>query len=127
MARLIVGTMVGTAFAGMALEGDVTGSGPTDWRERAILRASGWQPYSVKIGDVYYSYDWIDPFATIMGLSADMAELAERAGEDYEQGVIDLSQAAAMIFSSIAENLMSKLSLRGASQLIEAVSDPARS
>lgn len=122
MARLAVGTMIGTAFMAMAIEGDVTGGGPSDPRERAMLKASGWQPYSLKIGESYYAYDWLDPFATIMGVSADMAETGERAVEEDPE----LGKVAAMLFGSISKNLMSKLSLRGASDLIEAVSDPDR-
>jgi hypothetical protein len=124
LARLTMGTMLGTAFIGMALEDTVTGSGPSDPREKAMLRASGWQPYSIKIGDTYYSYQWLDPFATIMGLSADLVETSGRAIEDIESGTMEIGTAAAMMFGSISQNIMAKLSLRGASQLIEAVSNP---
>jgi len=34
----------------------VTGSGPADKEQRDALRATGWIPYSVKVGNRYYSY-----------------------------------------------------------------------
>lgn len=43
----------------MVAQGHITG-GPADEDAKALMRANGWQPYSVKIGDKYYSYQRMD-------------------------------------------------------------------
>lgn len=121
-ARLIMGSMITTAVIGLTMEGLITGGGPSDPKQRAILRMAGWQPYSLKIGDSYVAYDWLDPFSTIMGLSADLTEGVQEA----QANELDLQKGGAMIIGSLAKNLMSKLSLRGASDLIQTVTDPDR-
>lgn len=128
IARLTMGTMVGAAFAGLALEGLVSGGGPSNPQEKAIMKGTGWEPYSLKIGEVWYNYDWLDPFATIMGLAADFAETAQRGIEEAQDADFweALGKVTAMTFGSVSKNLMSKLSLRGASELIQAVTDPDR-
>lgn len=120
LARLTFGSMVGGVVASMAAEGSITGGGPSDPRLRAALRETGWQPYSVKIGDRYYAYNRLEPLGMIFGLSADYAEIA---------GELDHAEArevAAMITGSISKNLTSKTWLRGVSELLEAVNDPDR-
>ncbi len=68
--RMAVGTLI-TLFATMqALEGNLTGAGPSDWRKKEELQASGWRPYSVKIGDKYVSLRTLQPISTILGTAA---------------------------------------------------------
>jgi len=55
MARMAIGTTIATAFAWQALQGNITGGGPSDSKEKAVMRMTGWQPYSIKIGNGYYS------------------------------------------------------------------------
>ncbi len=122
MARLAIGTSVGMAAMGLFLEGNITSGGPSDPKERAFLRTTGWQPYSVKVGDMYYSYEWLDPMATIMGTWADIAEVTREGMENDE----DYIKMASMILTSTSKNLTRKLSLRGVSDLIQTISDPDR-
>lgn len=121
-ARLSLGTTISVAVAWQAMQGNVTGSGPSNPAEKTLLRTTGWQPYSIKIGDTYYSYEWLDPFATIMGTTADIAEAAHKGMEaDADVDKIITGSAA-----SISKNLFSKLSLRGVSDLMQVISDPDR-
>ena len=43
---------------------------------------SGWQPYSIKWNDKYISYERLDPFAMIIGITADYNQLYAEATED---------------------------------------------
>lgn len=122
IARMALGTTIGVAAAWQAMQGNLTGGGPSDPKEKALMRMTGWQPYSVKIGNMYYSYEWFDPFATIIGTSADMAEISNRGVQD-DEGVEKIAGATA---ASISKNLVSKLSLRGVSDLLNVVTDPDR-
>lgn len=121
IARLAIGSSIAVTSLMMAAEGQVTGGGPTDPREKAMLRATGWQPYSVLIGDMYYSYQWLDPFSTIFGSVADMYETYQAQMSEDESVKI-----GSMVLGSISQNILSKLSLRGVSDLIQAVTDPDR-
>lgn len=120
IARMALGTTIGLATIGQAIKGNVTGGGPTDPRKMALLRATGWQPYSVKIGNMYYGYNRFEPFGTILGVSADMVDISEGAKD------ADIKKMSAMLLAAISKNLTSKTWLQGPSDLIQAISDPDR-
>ena len=86
------GLMVVASAWGLAESGSITGGGPTDWRKRQALIDSGWQPYSIKIGDTYVSYMGMDPFAQYLALFADAYYLMEeedfRGKDDEKYGFI---------------------------------------
>jgi hypothetical protein len=115
LAKLTLGGSIAGTIATKALEGMVTGSGPTDPEERSALMATGWQPYSFKIGDTYYPYGRLDPFGTTIGVVADLVTMKDyMTDEEYEK-------AAALIPFSVATNLAEKTYLQGATNLFEAL------
>lgn len=63
------------AAAGLAINGMITGSAPTDQKERAALFETGWKPYSVRIGNKYISYQGYEPAQTILGFAADSVNI----------------------------------------------------
>jgi len=120
LARMALGTLTMLTIAELVSEGVITGGGPADPRMRKLKEDTGWQPYSIKIGDTYYSYSRLDPLGGLIGLGADMAEiLGQMEDEDAE----DLATAALL---SISKNITSKTYLRGFTELINAISDPER-
>jgi hypothetical protein len=120
VARATVGTGMGTLFAYLAAQGVITGSAPRDKNKRALMMADGWQPYSVKIGDKYYSYQRLDPFALTIGAAADMATLGDGMSEGQK------AKGAALVWASIMGNLSNKTWLAGVSDLAAAIDDPER-
>lgn len=120
VARIVLGSALSTTAVALALEGTITGGGPSDPRERAVLYQSGWQPYSVKIGEHYYSYGRMEPIAMLFGIAADMAEIGQVATEEEADSV------GKLVLASVAKNLTSKTWLSGPSELIKAVHDPDR-
>jgi hypothetical protein len=120
IARIGLGSMVGAATAAYAADGTITGGGPADSKQRSVLYATGWQPYSIKIGDTYYSYGRLEPLGTLLGVAADFTELNKAMSEPEQANV------AALIMGSVSKNLVSKTWLRGPAELIEAVQDPDR-
>jgi hypothetical protein len=115
LAKLTLGSSIAGTIATQALEGRVTGSGPSDPEERAALMATGWQPYSFKINDTYYPYGRLDPFGTPIGVVADLVTMKDyMTDEEYEK-------AAALIPFSVATNLAEKTYLQGATNLFEAL------
>lgn len=120
VAKMMVGTGVGAAVMEMAANGSITGNGPADEGAAQLLRADGWQPYSIKVGDKYVSYSRLDPFATTLGVAADMVELQQYMTEKQKDEV------AMLVTASVMQNLSSKTWLSGMSGLIEALNDPTR-
>jgi hypothetical protein len=122
VARITLGTMVGVAAFEMASQGLITGGGPADKAKKSIMQADGWQDYSVKIGDMYYRYNRLDPFSVILGVAADAYEIAHATGSDHP----DKEHMTALVFAAISKNILNRASLSGLSDLIQATADPER-
>jgi hypothetical protein len=106
----------------------LTGSGPTNVNERRTLEMTGWQPYSIKIGDRYYSYRRLDPFSSFLQAVADYQEAdmyAEKyMGEDEIQR--DAAEEIQASFIYTAANLYrNKTFFAGITQFMTAVTDPS--
>ena len=115
LAKLTLGIGATGALVSYALEGKITGSGPTDPKERAALLATGWQPYSIKVGDTYISIGRLDPYATIFGAVADAVTAKDyMTQEEYEK-------ALTFIPFSIASNIAQKTYLQGFTNLYESL------
>jgi len=117
LAKPILGTLVGMGFAAMAKEGFLTGGGPTDERERRNLEATGWQPYSLHVGDQYISFKRLQPFASIAGIAADMVEMKD------EKKAGDLAQK---LIGTIGENILDQSFWQGVDNFYGAWHDPVR-
>lgn len=123
ISKMATGSMVMAFAADLAERGFITGGGPTSTQERNALKAMGWQPYSVKIGDKYYSYRRFDPLSTNLAMAADFVELCKQLDEDEEA---ELDELATKLVFSTANSLMSTNFMIGLADLAEAVSDPTR-
>ncbi|MDX1497988.1 MAG: hypothetical protein R3352_10560, partial [Salinisphaeraceae bacterium] len=125
LARVATGTTIMMMVADMAMNGDITGKGPSDRAQRGADMRQGWQAYSVKVGDRYFAYNRMDPIGMTMGLAADMVDIL--ANDEYggatEKSMEEIGVAVAM---SIAQNTMSKTYLSGLAEFFEAMSDPER-
>jgi hypothetical protein len=120
MARIALGSGIGATVATLAAEGHITGGGPKEPSKRAALYATGWQPYSIKIGDKYYAYNRLEPLGMIMGIAADLGLNAGKLSSG------ELDEVAGAIVGSISKNLMSKTFLTGLSDAINAIEDSER-
>lgn len=116
LAKISLGSMVMAASADYALSGDITGAGPKNPQMRNILRTTGWQPYSIRVGDKYLSYNRLDPIGALIGLSADIAEIN---GQIEEVDAFDLATASV---AAIFNNLTSKTYLSGVAEFFNAAS-----
>jgi hypothetical protein len=73
--KIITSNLIAVPLVMLARAGFITGSGPKENDKRAALQETGWQAFSVKVGDRYISYARLEPFATPMGLVADFANI----------------------------------------------------
>lgn len=120
VAKVMVGSGIGAMIADLAAKGAVTGSPPSDENRRRLLYASGWQPYSIKIGDTYYSYKRLDPFAMTFGTAADLATLGNGMTDEQRE------KGAALWVASVVSNLASRTWLSGVTDALDALNDPER-
>lgn len=120
MARPLVGTAVGMYLIQESLEGILTGGGPLDPVAEANLRETGWQAYSVKLGNTYFSYQRFEPLSSVVGMAADIAEGIKRGDFD------SVNTGTTRLLGLISENLTNKTFLSGLEGLINALSNPSR-
>jgi hypothetical protein len=121
IARVTIGTGLAMTAYSFAQDGLITGGGMFDKEQGRTKRAAGWQPYSVKIGDKYYSYQRIEPVAKVIGLAADLFELATKA--DKEEDKLKIAGMLVLMFGNAT---VSTTYLSGLSNAIQSISDPTR-
>lgn len=122
----ILGTSIMGAVTALGMGGIITGSGPSDPKQRDVLQRTGWQPYSIKLGDNYYSYQRMEPVASLLGLGADFGEGIGRGDFMTKEGQLSLGKVGAKLVDSISENLASKTPLTGLENIFAVISDPER-
>ena len=115
-ARMAIGTMAYIVFYNLAAAGVLTGGGPTDPNKRKAWLIDH-EPYSWKIGDKWYSYNWFEPIAIAMGLSADFAAKVHAATPDEAQSIV-----GALIYA-FSNTMSNKSYLQGASNALAAWQD----
>lgn len=120
VAEMVIGTAVGTAVFSFALSGNISGQGDPDPKKRATQMAAGWQPYSIKIGDTWYSYQRLQPVGTLIGMAADAAAVWEHAGEEESDKIPKILSTA------FANAITNQTFLQGVTNLVNAISDPQR-
>lgn len=118
--KMVVGKMFWGASALAVGTGTLTGGGPRDPKLRRNLLATGWRPYSIKIGDDYISYQRLEPFGTIMGLAADFGDIMR-----YKDGE-DMDKLAGALVASLASNITSKTYLKGLIDTAGVLNEPDR-
>jgi hypothetical protein len=113
LAKIITGSTIMGVSADLALSGHITGAGPSNRDMRNLMRATGWQPYSVKVGNTYYAYNRLDPIGTLLGLAADITEIIGQADE------ADAMEIAAASAIAVSQNMASKTYLSGVSDFFD--------
>jgi hypothetical protein len=121
MTKAVLGSGLLGIGAYLAANGILTGGGPQDPAERQARYTSGWQPYSVKVGDQYVSYGRIEPLSIVFGLGADFAEIADQMALEKED-----ASAALALFPALQRNLTNKTFLKGITDFVEMYNDSGR-
>jgi len=119
LSRIATGSALGAMTMSLVAAGLVTGGAPDDPRERALWMRTR-QPYSIRVGDRWYSYGRLEPLGMIFGISADMMQLGQKMDAKT------VGEMAELMTGSFARNIASKTWLRGLTDVIHAMSDPER-
>ena len=115
LAKQAIGLGAGITLTMLAKQGLITGSNPED----------GSPPFSLKIGNTWYSYQKIEPLATVMGMSADTQKIIE----DYKNNKNPDKEAKeylAAYAEAIKKNIFEKSFMEGLSKAIFAMTDAER-
>jgi len=113
-------TATGLTFAA---SGRITGGGPKDFKQRKLLEEAGWRPYSIQLGDNYLSYQRMDPYASMLGIFADMSDINRYAPPEMQEEVSALGINTAI---AVARNIGSKTYLQGVMDLAGLMENPER-
>jgi hypothetical protein len=118
-ARMLAGTALSLVFGGLAAEGYISGSEPKDRAEAAIWRQV-YQAHSVRIGDTWYAMNRLGPMGMLLSTAADLYDVAHHADKG------EFAKAAAAFQHAVTQNILDESFMRGPSDLIKAIQDPAR-
>lgn len=118
VAELLVGGAIGATVFSYAKGGSITGGGDFDPKKRQTQIASGWQPYSIKIGDKYYSYARMAPIGTVIGLYADLHEAWEHFSDD------ERDKSVKVLSMAVRNAITNQTFLAGLSNLVGALDEP---
>lgn len=108
--------IIGAGYA-LGNSGAITGGYPSTQAERDQWTAEGKKPNSIRIGDKWYSLNYIQPFATLLATGAKAAE-AEKSG-------LDLGEVISQASAATGQSVLSQSFLQGLSSAIDAVKNPA--
>ena len=122
-ARIAFGTSLGLSAAYLAYTGEISGGGPVNKAQREALRLQGWQPYSIKVGGKWVSYQGIEPLSSILGAWADAAEVLMATSDDDEVDTTDIIGAA---LGATLYNITNKTFLEGFARLTSMASDRSK-
>jgi hypothetical protein len=118
---LTVGALIDVAYNNREY---ITGGGPSNEREKEALMATGWRPYSIKMGDTYFSYQKLDPLATPLGVVADLVETGIREEASFDESLLE--HATTSMVLALTRNATNKSYLAGIQMWADALGDPDR-
>lgn len=121
LARTIMGQLTGAYLTWQALEGNITGRGPSNKSERDALYRTGWQPNAVKVGDKYISYRGFEPLSSQLSLAAAIAE------DHFNKKTETIPTRIESLTKSVIKNMADQPFLTGLKNTLDAWSDPDRS
>ena len=123
-----------TGVAGfLAYQGIITGSGPSNPKNKKDLIATGWRPYSIRVEDddgtiSYIPYQRYEPLSNFLGIAADVFELRKEALLEGKTGEEDrVSEILLGLATAVSENTINKTYMRGLSDFMTALISPERS
>ena len=123
-AKIATGTSMMAISLDLADSGVMTGNGPRDKAEREVWLQDH-QPYSLKVGDKWYSFNRMDPMGMLFGFSADVADITHR----YELGDTDMDELSELVAGGVlasANVMINKNYMQGFARTLNAVTDPDR-
>lgn len=118
-ARLVVGSSIMGYVAHLVLSDQATGDGPNEPKAKAEWLLTH-QPGSVRIGNYWVSYARLGPMGDLMGLGANLAEMAPHLKQE------EYDQAAAHIVVAGGRWITDTVGMQGLANMLDLMKDPER-
>ncbi len=119
IARTMIGATTAVAIALYVADGNITGAAPRSVGERDEFYRLGKQPYSIKIGDKWVSYQRVEPFNQMLSQVAAVIQAIED-GEDNSK----IDEKVQQVIATIGKNFTSQTYMSAISDLIDGIEDP---
>lgn len=117
LAKQALGLGAAIALDSAVNAGLITGSSPKDGRP----------PFSILIGDEWYSYQRVEPLATVFGMAVDTSDIIKKYKEDLTPSEDkEISKYLGAYAKAIQANIFEKSFMEGLSKALFAMSDPER-
>ena len=123
LARVATGSAILLAGLDAANNGLITGGGPERGAGREVQARQGWQPYSVRIGDTYISYNRLDPLGMMLATAANLHEAFTR-GDVQPEDVDEWNEVLAAGITAISRSVVDRSYFRGTADLFALIHDP---
>ena len=121
LGKATAGTLLYAAGAALAQSGLITGGSDEDKDVADFMRNTlGIQPYSIKIGNKSFTYDWAQPVASGLAIPADI----KKGIEDAKEGEVDLEYIVHKAFSTGGTVLLEQSFLQGIKDVLGGYGDP---
>ena len=120
--RWAMGNVAVLAIGFEYMQGNITGGISADSRIVKSYERQNVPRYSYRIGDDYYSYAWIEPISSVIGIVADTIEVVSHPDTDDRTA----AELMAGVIGAIGYNMTNKTFMAGISQFLDAIRDPHR-
>lgn len=117
--REAMATSIVSMAAFAAVNGQLTGNGPSEKQLRGTWEKLGWQPRSIRIMGKWVSYEPLEPFNMFLSFTADVVDLSKEMGPDWTEKMLDRGKYL------LVANIVNKSFMQGLSQLAEITSQTA--
>ena len=116
IAKQVIGTIISATLLSKYEDDEFTGAVPKSKTEREAFYRQGKQPWSIKIGDTYYSYRRIEPFNTVLA----SATIAAETIKSFKENEIDKADEAFFKFANnLVTNFINSSMLKGVNDLFD--------
>ena len=124
ISRMILGSLISGTIIWKMVDGsiEVTTAAPFDKEERDLFYRQGKLPYAIRIGDTWYSYREIHPFATILFSAGKIGEAIDLYKKTGELKTEEVEKRANEMITDTARYIQDLTFFQGIGNFVEAIS-----
>ncbi len=122
-ARKQIGLLAISGMMYAAHEDLMTGSGPSDFKQRELWKAMGYEPNSIRVGDQWVSYSKLGPVGLLMGLSADLVWMMKKdlSNTNLEDHMLEILGG---LTYAVTNNILNKAYFSSLQKILDGFNDP---
>ena len=118
--QLATGLMSFSVASAFVMQGGITGSLPPDKETQQALLKTGWQPYSIRVGNKWVSYQGYEPIQSILGFTADSIAMLQ-AWDTTNDTTDNLAQFMMLGVRNFVNNFLDKATFRNSTEQLNQI------